>query len=315
MPTGTITSEHLAKLRCPETGQSLLQECDSLVTRDGGRCYPISENGIPQITVENLPEEAHIQQVHYDRVAPQYLENYTYPHTQEYTEYLDRAVLAQMNVSNLGDIAEICCGRGESFLLLEQRVKTGIGVDISMAMLDAARQALPDGKYLFVQGNATQLPLQDEQFDNVIMFGGIHHVNDRRMLFGHVYRILKPGGRFYWREPVSDFFLWRLLRAFIYHLSPALDEGTERPLLYHETVTVLEQVGFQVKSWQTYGFIGFCLLMNSDVLVFNRLFRYIPYIRTITRWFARLDSFVIGLPGMKRRGLQVVGIAQKPCKG
>jgi hypothetical protein len=40
-------------------------------------------------------------------------------------------------------------------------------------------------------------------------------------------------------------------------------------------------------SWKTYGFLGFCLLMNSDVLIFNRLFRFIPGIRAITRAFAR----------------------------
>jgi len=62
----------------------------------------------------------------------------------------------------------------------------------------------------------------------------------------------------------------------------------------------------------TYGFIGFCLLMNSDVLIFNRLFRFIPGIRGITRAFAKLDDWITSRRGWTRRGLQVVGVAEKP---
>jgi SAM-dependent methyltransferase len=156
------------------------------------------------------------------------------------------------------------------------------------------------------------LPVADASFDNVVMFGGIHHVNDRRKLFSEIHRILKPGGRFYFREPVSDFFLWRWLRAVIYRLSPALDHETERPLLYRETVPVLEEAGLRPEAWETYGFFGFCIFMNSDVLVFNRAFKFIPGIRAITRFFAWIDDLTVKLPGMSRAGLQVVGLARKP---
>jgi hypothetical protein len=54
-------------------------------------------------------------------------------------------------------------------------------------------------------------------------------------LFREVARILKPGGRFYFREPVSDFWPWHMLRRVIYRISPSLDHLTERPLRYDET--------------------------------------------------------------------------------
>ena len=50
--------------------------------------------------------------------------------------------------------------------------------------------------------------------------------------------------------------------------------------------------------------------MNSDVLIFNRLFRFIPGIRAITRAFARLDDWITSRPSWTRRGLQVVGVAE-----
>ena len=79
-----------------------------------------------------------------------------------------------------------------------------------------------------------------ESFDHACIFGGIHHVNDRMALFSEIHRILEPGGRLLYREPVSDFFVWQALRSVIYRLSPALDHKTERPLTYEETVPLLE---------------------------------------------------------------------------
>jgi hypothetical protein len=51
--------------------------------------------------------------------------------------------------------------------------------------------------------------------------------------------------------------------------------------------------------------------MNSDVLVFNRLFRFIPGIRRFTRLMARADDLTLALPGMSGAGVAVVGAAQK----
>lgn len=226
--------------------------------------------------------------------------------------YLDEAFLQVTKAASLGQVAEICCGSGEAIRLLGNRLERAVGVDISVSMLEVARLKYPQPHFLFIQGDATQLPLQTGQFDSVFMLGGIHHVNNRQQLFAEIFRILKPGGQFYWREPVSDFFLWRWLRAIIYRISPNLDSQTERPLLYDETVIPLEQVGFQLKVWRTYGFVGYCLLMNSDVLVVNRLFRYLPGIRSFTKLMTHVDEITVKIPGLTRCGLIVIGMALKP---
>jgi ubiquinone/menaquinone biosynthesis C-methylase UbiE len=297
-------------LRCPVTNSALQVENGDLVAPDGRR-YRVSASGIPQFAERFLSADAKRQQQHYDRVAAAYLENLAYPHTREYSDYLDRAMLDAMAGANLQTVAELCCGRGEAFHLLRDRVVQGVGVDVSLQMLEAAVRELRDERFSFVQGDATMLPLASDSFDSVVMFGGIHHVGDRQALFQEVARILKPGGRFYWREPVSDFFLWRALRAVIYRVSPALDHQTERPLLKKETQPPLLQAGLTPTFWRTYGFFGFCLFMNSDVLVFNRLFRFIPGIRAITRLATRLDDWTTRMPGFKEAGLQVIGVAEK----
>jgi SAM-dependent methyltransferase len=322
-PTRAATSvqrQHLPLdlLRCPISGKELVETTDGLLPAGtpgaAARAYPITDSGIPLFAGEFLSEAARVQEAHYERIAAAYLKNLQYPHTQEYTAYLDRALRDAIDGSCVDTTVEICCGRGEAFLLLGGSVRRGIGIDVSIAMLEAARNEHRNPNLSFVQGDATILPLAADSFDGVFMLGGVHHVDDRSRLFAEIARILKPGGRFYFREPVDDFALWRWIRHLIYRIAPALDADTERPLRYHDTVPLLEKTGLKVWRWNTHGFIGFCLFMNSDVLVFNRLFRFVPGIRTLTRWSTRLDGWLLGLPGLRRAGLQVVGVAQKTIR-
>ena len=252
------------------------------------------------------------QREHYDALAPLYLENLGYPHTQEYTEYLDDVFLELVGGETLGATAELCCGQGEALRLLGRRVEGGVGVDVSLEMLKAGAASEGGRRFALLQADATRLPLADASFDSVVMLGGIHHVSDRRGLFREVARILRPGGRFLWREPVSDFWLWRALRSVVYRVSPTLDAESERPLLHRETAPVLEAAGLELRTWRTLGFLGFCLLMNSDVLVANRLLRFVPGIQALARAAARFDELCVRLPGMGRAGVQLVGEAVKP---
>lgn len=311
----TVSEAFLSLLRCPVSNQPVREEAGSLVAVSLPARYRITPSGIPLFAEASCSGDARRQQAHYDRIAEKYLANLAYPHTQEYLNYLDRAFLEELGDGELGTCAEICCGGGEAFQLLGTRVGRGIGVDVSVSMLEAARTKFAADHYFFAQGDATSLPLGDGVLDTVFIFGGIHHVNDRATLFREIFRVLKPGGKFYWREPVSDFFLWRWLRAIIYRVSPTLDSETERPLIFRETDEPLKNAGLQLKSWKTFGFFGYCLLMNSDVLVFNRALRFLPGIRGFTRLATRMDDWTVRLPGMGRNGLIVVGMAEKPVAG
>lgn len=304
----------LELLRCPITGGGLLEDGNALSTTiANGPRYEITATGLPLFAQSSLSEDGLKQQAHYDRIAKDYLANLGYPHTQEYMAALDRSLLSCVSPNSLGTTAEICCGRGEAFHLLQDRIQCGVGVDVSVSMLEAAQTEHQRRPIRFVQGDATMLPLRSAAFDNVFMLGGIHHVSDRPQLFFEIERILKPGGTFYFREPVSDLALWRWMRAVIYRLSATLDHETERPLRHCEVAPLLENSGLRLTQWATHGFLGFCLFMNSDVLIFNRSFRFVPGIRRITRFFAKLDNWALGLPGMHNAGLQVIGKAEKPA--
>lgn len=298
----------LAKLRCPASGEPLVADGDELATPSGKHRYALHAGVIPLLAEELLSAAARRQREHYDALAPLYLANLRAPHTEAYSAYLDAALVDALGPGPLGDVAEICCGQADALALVRERVRAGIGVDVSPVMLEAAAARLPE--MTFVQGDATRLPLEDASFDCVVMSGGVHHVGDRRGLFREIARVLRPGGRFVFREPLDDFPLWRWLRRAIYRLSPALDAETERPLRWAETAPPLHEAGLALELWRPCALLGFCLFMNGDVLVANRVFAFVPGIAALVRASARLDEWLLRLPGVRRAGLQVVGRAR-----
>lgn len=300
-------------LVCPGSHASLAFDGTSLVTRDGLHRFRVDEHGIPLFAEGALSVDAERQRSHYDSVAAAYLANLGYPHTQEYLGYLDDCLLKMIGDRPLGKMAELCCGNGEAVDLLEGRYESAIGIDISPAMLRAAANRHSDKPCGLLQADVTKLPLADATLDSVVILGGIHHVPDRFGLYSEIFRILRPGGVFLWREPVDDFFLWRWLRAIVYRMSPSLDHRTEEPLHLRDTSADLSRAGLRLAEWRPVGFIGFCLFMNSDVMVFNRLFRFVPGIRAVTRAFARADDWVVRLKPLQSLGLLVIGQAVRPA--
>src|SRR5262249_57043478 len=116
--------------------------------------------------------EARAQRDHYDRVASSYLRNLAYPHTEEYTRYLDEALRSELGTTKPATVAEICCGGGDGLRLLRDRFERGIGVDVSVTMLEAAARETSDPSLSWVQGDATRLPVADATFGGVVALGG-----------------------------------------------------------------------------------------------------------------------------------------------
>ena len=296
----------------PGSRDPLVYDGSALVTEDGAHRFPIDQEGILRFVEHTLSDDAERQRTHYDSVAAAYVANLGYPHTQEYLAYLDGGLLDMIDDRPLGKMAELCCGNGEAVDLLVGRYRCAIGVDVSAAMLQVAAQRHKDKPCGLLQASVTSLPIADASLDSVVILGGIHHVPDRLGLYSEVFRVLRPGGLFVWREPVNDFFLWRWLRAIIYQLSPSLDHRTEAPLHLKDTAEDLSRAGLRLADWRPMGFIGFCLFMNSDVMVFNRLFRFVPGIRAITRAFARADDWLVRLKPLRSLGLVAIGRAVRP---
>tara|TARA_B100000242_G_C42981112_1_gene455395 strand:+ start:201 stop:1127 length:927 start_codon:yes stop_codon:yes gene_type:complete len=298
-------------LICPYSKKKLNKIRDHFVSVDKSNKYKINKKGIPLFYKENISQDAQIQKEHYDKIANIYEENLEYPHTKEYMTYLDKQFLNLFENHKINILAELCCGTGEAVKMLKKHYDYAVGIDVSEKMLSFAYDKKNKKNIQFIQADALRTPFKDNTLDTVVVLGGIHHLNDRQKFFTEISRILKPKGSFFWREPVDDFFLWRYIRKIIYRISPVLDHKTESPLRYKETIRQLKKCDLEVNNWNTIGFFGFCFFMNSDVLWFNRFFRFLPFIKQITRYSTKIDHFITSLKFMKNNGLIVVGSAKK----
>ena len=129
----------LSKLLCPVSRSGLQWFERKVVSSDGSHSYNISASGIPLFAEQTCSDEANRQRAHYDeQLAKQYLTNLNYPHTQEYMRYLDRVFADRVNRDDLEEVAEICCGHGEILNLFGSSGVNGVGVDISVPMLEEA---------------------------------------------------------------------------------------------------------------------------------------------------------------------------------
>jgi len=99
-----------------------------------------------------------------------------------------------------GDRAlDVCCGTGDIAMRLAQQGGEVVGLDFSEPMLAQARRRVADPGLVhspqFVQGDAMQLPFDNEQFSAVTVGYGLRNLEDWRAGLAEMVRVAHPGGR------------------------------------------------------------------------------------------------------------------------
>lgn len=93
------------------------------------------------------------------------------------------------------DVLDIGCGNGALLKELSPVIRSGVGVDLSNALLDLARKNNETNKKLsFKPVTGPQLPLEDKSVDLIISMLSFRYL-DWDPLMDEVKRILRPGGR------------------------------------------------------------------------------------------------------------------------
>lgn len=120
------------------------------------------------------------------------------------------------------------CGDGSFSHLLASRGAHVSGVDISKERIrqaSAATVAGNGGSAEFFVGDVHQTPFPENSFDYVVGNGALHHL-DLDRAYAEIARVLKPGGRGFFMEPMYYHPLVRLFRG----LTPSLRSPCEKPL-------------------------------------------------------------------------------------
>ena len=118
------------------------------------------------------------------------------------------------------------------------------GIDISEDLLRLARRRLSvsgrDGGATFIAGSAHDMPFPDNSIDVVFGIAILHHL-DLDLVSREVRRVLKPGGRAIFQEPVRNSPIVRFVRSLIPYRAPDISPY-ERPLTDEELETIREGV-------------------------------------------------------------------------
>jgi SAM-dependent methyltransferase len=142
-------------------------------------------------------------------------------------------LVARMGVKEGERVLDVACGTGNVAIPAAATGADVVGVDITPELLaDAKRNADKYGVQAeWVEGDAQDLPFDDDSFDVVLSTFGCMFAPDHANAAAEIVRVLKPGGRFgvvAWRPEgnIGKFF------ATIAKYAPAPPEGFQPPPLW-----------------------------------------------------------------------------------
>jgi SAM-dependent methyltransferase len=182
--------------------------------------------------------------------------------------------------STCGDLQDLVvldlgCGTGHHSLSLAKKGALVYAVDLSAGMVEKTKRRVKENglgdRIKVLQMNAEELQFGDETFDIVFGHSVLHHTNldiTRR----EVHKVLKRGGKGVFLEPLGHNPLVNLFRK----LTPSRRTPSERPLKI-EVLSFFAEPFSALKHREFYlmALIAFPLLLSKDVVIFQRVFKYL----------------------------------------
>ena len=145
-------------------------------------------------------------------------------------------------------VLELACGTGRLTRHIAQRLDKSariVATDINPAMLEFAKQQLPNEDIEWNAVDAVSLPYPDKSFDLVVVQFGVMFYSDRTQAYREALRVLRPGGRMLftcWNSVDKNPAAWAtqgVVEKFFPVDPPAF---YTIPFAYHESVRIHEDV-------------------------------------------------------------------------
>ena len=107
-----------------------------------------------------------------------------------------REVMWRQVPEDAGVVVDLCTGNGVSADGMRRTGRTVIGVDVSLGMLEHARDTYDEGHWAprFACADAFRLPLADASVDAVTIAFGMRNLRPRAEALAEIMRVLEPGG-------------------------------------------------------------------------------------------------------------------------
>jgi ubiquinone/menaquinone biosynthesis C-methylase UbiE len=115
-------------------------------------------------------------------------------------DHMEHTPVREIDLSQISGkkILEVGCGAGAHSALFKRHGAHTVALDITLPRVISARHKLGlirQGAGCAIQGDAEQLPFEDDTFDIVYSFGVLHHTENTGQSVAELQRVLKPGGR------------------------------------------------------------------------------------------------------------------------
>lgn len=142
-------------------------------------------------------------------------------------------------------ILDVCCGTGDITIALKEKGCEAIGLDFSPAMLKVAKEK--DSEIAWIQGNAMELPFENNSFDGATISFGLRNTPDYSKVLSEMNRVVKPGGiiacldSFVPDNPFIKFFYNIYFKGIMPHIGGQKDHKEEYDWLANSTEMFLRE--------------------------------------------------------------------------
>ncbi|MFB0562495.1 MAG: class I SAM-dependent methyltransferase [Candidatus Lokiarchaeia archaeon] len=103
-----------------------------------------------------------------------------------------KKLIRLLHVNSDSVLLDTGCGTGNYTFALKQVLKSVIGIDKSIGMIEQAHAKFP--KLQFLCGDVMSLPFNSEMFNGAVAIQVLHHVERKEKFLMEAYRVLRKGG-------------------------------------------------------------------------------------------------------------------------
>ena len=186
-----------------------------------------------------------------------------YSHILSYPGYKTMTNRFEKAYYNLSEkvVLDFGCGKGlDSLKLLKAGAKV-YGIDIAENYINqtiqlAKNNGFSEKNFNFKVMDAHKLEFEENKFDLVIGNGILHHL-DKIVAIKSIYKVLKPGGRLVFKEPLADNPLLKIFRFF----TPKARTEDEEPFSKKDLTEIINP-----NLWETDN-VFFCGIINAPLAV------------------------------------------------